>query len=218
MLRDKGYAGPLRIIPQFGVDPDLFSPTERPPQHEFTVGYAGRLVAEKGLHTLVNALATLGGSWRLLLCGAGPLRQELEARCAVLSLGDRVLFCGHLPTARMPELYGQMDVLVLPSLTRPNWKEQFGRALVEAMACGVAVVGSDSGEIPHVIGEAGLLFPEGDARALARALTTLRDDPVRRQELGLRGRQRVLAHFTQARVAAETVSFYRFLLQTSEVF
>jgi glycosyltransferase involved in cell wall biosynthesis len=101
---------------------------------------------------------------------------------------------------------------VLPSRTRPNWKEQFGRALVEAMACEVPVVGSDSGEIPNVIGDAGLVFPEGDVAALAGHLRRLQDSQDMRRDLGRRGRARVLDRFTQARVAEQTYQLYRQIL------
>jgi glycosyltransferase involved in cell wall biosynthesis len=112
----------------------------------------------------------------------------------------------------MPGLYRKMDVLVLPSRTRPNWKEQFGRSLVEAMACGVTVVGSDSGEIPHVIGDAGLLFPEGQAGELRERLSRLMADAALRQALAQRGRDRVVALFTQAQIAARTYQVYREVL------
>jgi glycosyltransferase involved in cell wall biosynthesis len=108
----------------------------------------------------------------------------------------------------MPEILNTMDALVLPSRTRRNWKEQFGRALIEAMACDVPVVGSDSGEIPHVIGEAGLVFPEGDVTALTAHLASLRDSADLRHDLGSRGRARVLERFTQARIAEQTYRAY----------
>ena len=215
VLREKGYTGYLCLIPQFGVDPELFCPmtvgrvTNPPHDRIFTIGYAGRLVEQKGLSTLSDALANLAGDWQLLLYGAGALKSELQARFAALGLGDRVRFCGHVPTEEMPRYLAMMDVLVLPSLTRPNWKEQFGRVLIESMACNVPVVGSDSGEIPHVVGEGGLIFPEGNVEALRNLLGLLRDDPVRRRELGEKGRVRVLAHYTQAKIAAETVALYR---------
>jgi glycosyltransferase involved in cell wall biosynthesis len=109
----------------------------------------------------------------------------------------------------MPAYYRQLDVLVLPSRTRPNWKEQFGRVLVEVMACGVVVIGSDSGEIPNVIGDAGLLFPEGQVDRLRAHLGRLLGEPALRAELARRGRERVLARYTQARVAAQTYQVYR---------
>jgi glycosyltransferase involved in cell wall biosynthesis len=216
VLGEKGFQGPVRVIPQFGIDPELFAPAEQPHNDVFTIGYAGRLVEEKGVYTLLDAAHALGGEWRLLFCGDGPLRSALSAKAATLGVGDRVQFRGYIPSSQMPTVYRQMDVLVLPSHTRPNWKEQFGRALVEAMACGVVVVGSDSGEIPNVIAlgptpDAGLVVPEGDAHELAAALSRLRDDPALRQMLAERGRQRVLERFTQAHIAAETVAFYRLL-------
>jgi glycosyltransferase involved in cell wall biosynthesis len=112
----------------------------------------------------------------------------------------------------MPAWYGQMDTVVQPSLTRPNWKEQFNRVLVEAMACEVPAVCSTCGEMPNVIGDAGIVFPEGDVTALCDCIDGLMRDPSRRAELGARGRARVLEHFTQARVAEETYGVYRRML------
>lgn len=212
VLRRKGYQGTLRVIPQFGVDPNLFRPaTGGAGDRPFTIGYAGRLVPEKGLDTLVEAVAGLEGEWRLLLCGWGPWRARLERDLVRRGLMARVTFRDGVAATEMPAHYAAMDVLVLPSRTRSNWKEQFGRVLIEAMACGVPVVGSDSGAIPGVIGDAGLIFPEGDAVALRGHLATLMADPRQREDLGARGRQRVLDCFTQKRVAEQTVDLYRAL-------
>lgn len=213
VLRQKGYRGPIRVIPQFGVDPILFSPpTQGMPDRPFTIGYAGRLEEVKGLGTLAEAIKGLEGPWRLLIVGEGPYRERLRQSLAQAGVGERVTFAGRVPSQKMPAYLHEMDVLVLPSLTRPNWKEQFGRVLIEAMACGVPVVGSDSGEIPHVIGEAGLIFPEGDALLLRRCLERLQQDMAFRQDLARRGRERVLQHYTQAQIAAQTVAFYREVL------
>jgi glycosyltransferase involved in cell wall biosynthesis len=84
--------------------------------------------------------------------------------------------------------------------------------LIEAMACEVAVIGSDSGEIPHVLGDAGRTFPEGDAAALGELLRELWQNPAGRIELGQRGRQRVLERFTQAQIAEQTVQVYQEIL------
>lgn len=204
--RAKGYLKPLRVIPQFGTDPDLFHPVT-PTARPFTVGFFGRLVPEKGVDVLLDALGQLGGEWRALIVGGGPEAERLQAQAA--AHGDRIMFRAQVPSTEMPALYPQVDVLVLPSLTRPNWKEQFGRVLVEAMACGVPVIGSDSGAIPDVIGDAGLITPEGDAAALAEALRRVRDEATLRAELAAYGRQRVLERFTHAQVAADTVEVYR---------
>ena len=210
ILREKGYTGLVQVIPQFGVDPMLFHPlAERDPGTPFTVGYAGRLVEKKGLDSLADAVIGLAGEWRLILCGTGPLRGELEARFSACGLASRVHFYDQVASEEMPRYLRMMDVLVLPSRTRPDWKEQFGRVLIEAMACGVPVIGSDSGEIPNVIGDGGVVFAEGDAQALVDALALLRDEPGPRAALGTKGRARVLAHYTQSRIAAQTVAFYR---------
>jgi glycosyltransferase involved in cell wall biosynthesis len=129
-----------------------------------------------------------------------------------LDIGERVEFRGQLPSADLPAEYHRFDTLVLPSLTRANWKEQFGRVLVEAMASGVPVIGSDSGAIPGVVGDAGLIVPEGDVGALARALGDLRGQARLSAALIERGRARFLAHFTHERIAAATVDVYRKLM------
>ncbi len=208
--RYKGYAGPLSVIPQFGVDPQLFAPPTAPrAASPVVIGYAGRLVPEKGVDLLIAALAELAGPWRLELYGSGPERPRLLALVREAGLQTRVTFHPSVPSLAMPGIYRSLDVLVLPSRSRPNWTEQFGRVLIEAMACGVAVVGAETGEIPHVLGEAGLTFPEDDVAALRAALARLMEAPPLRAELGSRGRGRVLAHFTQERIAAETAAVYR---------
>jgi glycosyltransferase involved in cell wall biosynthesis len=208
--RAKGYRGAMHVIPQFGTDPDLFRPAERA-DRPFTVGFFGRLVEEKGVGVLIAALGRLGGGWRALIVGGGAEADRLKAQAA--PFGERIAFREQVPSVEMPSLYQQVDVLVLPSLTRSNWKEQFGRVLVEALASGVPVIGSDSGAIPDVIGGAGLIVPEGDAAALAAALERVRDDAGLRADLAAQGRARVLERFTHEQVAAATVSVYRTMLK-----
>jgi glycosyltransferase involved in cell wall biosynthesis len=217
--RGKSYKGPIKVIPQFGVDPEIyvsrFTPHVSrftPHASRFTIGYVGRLVEEKGVQVLLQAVAGLGGEWRLRILGSGPMQSQLEALALQLDLVERVSFESPIPSAQMPAFYNQLDTLVLPSLTRPHWKEQFGRVLIEAMACEVPVVGSRSGEIPHVIGQAGLTFTEGDVQELRARLSQLMDDPALCTDLSRRGRERVLAHYTQARIAAETHQVYCQLL------
>ena len=113
----------------------------------------------------------------------------------------------------MPAFYASLDALVLPSHTTPTWKEQFGRVLIEAMACETVVVGSDSGEIPQVIGAAGMIYPEGNPEALAERLAHLAGDPALRAQLAQQGRARVLAHFTQQCVAEATWQVYQQMKQ-----
>ncbi len=210
--RAKGYAGPMTTLPQFGTDTDWFTPVPRPPR-PFTVGYVGRLVEEKGLRLLLEAFAALPSDARFRVVGGGPLRTALAAQADALKVAERVTFVPQRPSQAILDEYRQIDVLALPSLTRPNWKEQFGRVLVEAMACGLPVVGSDSGAIPGVVGDAGLIVPEGDAAALAGALRRLYDDSGLYAALAERGRARAVRHFTHAQIAAQTVAVYRQMLE-----
>jgi len=212
--REKGYDGPAAVIPQFGVAPEIFAPQAREQSAggDFVVGYAGRLVPEKGCDLLLEAMAGLDGAWRLVMLGAGPERECLEALAHRLEVADRVSFSDWIPALQLPAFYRTLDAFVLPSRSRPNWVEQFGRVLIEAMACGVPVVGSDCGEIPYVIGDAGLIFAEDDIAGLRECLVRLARDANLRAGLAQSGRERVLARFTQARVAAQTVEVYRELI------
>lgn len=170
------------------------------PRDAFVAGYAGRLVPEKGLDVLIDAAASVDGTV-VRLVGNGPLRSQLEARAASRGVGLEIdTSTNH---ENMAAAYASFDVLVLPSRTTPRWAEQFGRVLVEALWCGVPVLGSDSGEIPWVINSTGggLTFPEGDATALRNVLIQLRDSPPLRRELAERGRQRARATFSVEAVA-----------------
>ncbi|HSQ02938.1 MAG TPA: glycosyltransferase, partial [Burkholderiales bacterium] len=208
--RAKGYRGPLTVIPQVGVEPDVFKPleTKEPAADRFRVGYAGRFVEEKGIDVLLNALHDLGGEWQADLAGSGPDQPRLAELARRLQIAERVRFLPWMPSAQTVDYYRSLDALVLPSRSRSNWKEQFGRVLVDAMACGAPVIGSTCGEIPNVIGDAGLILPEGDAAALCDGLRTLQHDPSLRRDLAQRGRQRVLDRFTQAQIARQTYAVY----------
>jgi glycosyltransferase involved in cell wall biosynthesis len=219
VLRRKGYKGPVRVIPQFGFDTDIYQRSApRPPRKPgdpFTIGFIGRLKEEKGLPLIVEALSYLPEYCRAVFVGNGPMRSALEEQAARLGVSDRVLFKPGIPTYQVPREIELWDVHVLPSLTRPNWKEQFGRTLAEAMSCETPVIGSDAGEIPYVIGDAGLVFKEGDARALSECIRKLLDDPALYAELARRGRQRVLEHYTQGQIARQTYEVYREMLLQS---
>jgi glycosyltransferase involved in cell wall biosynthesis len=181
------------VLSPHGVPPWL--PPRRARSHGFTVGFAGRLVAEKGVRDLVEAIRLLDGDVRLLLVGDGPLREELER--APLGEG-KVEIRTSTSHDRMAEAYAEMDVLVLPSRSTDKWTEQFGRVLVEALWCGTPVVGSDSGEIPWVVEttRGGRLYPEGDVEALARVLRELRGDRGQRRDLARRGQASVKRLFS----------------------
>ncbi|MGH2346267.1 MAG: glycosyltransferase, partial [Chloroflexota bacterium] len=217
IVRGKGFGGPIEVIPQFGTDPALFQPGPRPTDNSerpFTVGFVGRLIPAKGLTLLIEALAGLRADWKLAVVGSGPERDTAGEQARRLGVETRVTFLGQVPSTTMPEVLRGFDALAGPSLTTPRWKEQFGRMLVEAMACGVPVIGSDSGEIPRVIGDSGLVVPEGDVTALREALRQVHEDTALRERLARAGRQRVLDLFTQQAIAARTVDAYRRVAST----
>jgi glycosyltransferase involved in cell wall biosynthesis len=203
VLQGKDYRRPIACIPQLGIN----TPSDMLDRHRnpsFRIGYVGRLVEEKGLLVLVDALLQLEGEWVAQLVGDGPVRAVLEQISIAHGLQTRVQFTGALPHSVIRERLCEMDVLVLPSLTTPTWKEQFGHVLIEAMAAGVPVIGSDSGAIPEVIGEAGLIVPENDAAALHDALQRVRQEAALAEELTRKGLRRVRAEFTHEQVAGKT--------------
>jgi glycosyltransferase involved in cell wall biosynthesis len=205
LARRWGARGEIGLAPP--AVPSWPDPPAQSPARPFTVGYAGRLVESKGLLDLVAAVRLLDPPVELLLIGDGELRAQLD-RQPIPGSSIRVL--SGLDHQQMPSGYAQVDVIVLPSRTTPTWKEQFGRVIVEALYCGVPVVGSNSGEIPWLIGTTGggLVFPEGDREALAERLARLRDQPELRRSLADAGRASVLGMFT---VAAATDAFERLL-------
>jgi glycosyltransferase involved in cell wall biosynthesis len=215
ILRRRGFQKPVEMVPQFGIDPVVFQRQDSGTLRSrlglngsFAVGFIGRIVQEKGLDTLVKALGLLPEDSVLVLIGSGPYRAKVESLVRELGLEKRIRWAPWVNSSDVPEYMNGFDTLVLPSRTTRNWKEQFGRVLIEAMACETPVVGSDSGEIPHVIGDAGLVFHEGDERALADQLRKLAEHPSLRESLGRRGRERVLEHYTHSKIARDTASFY----------
>jgi glycosyltransferase involved in cell wall biosynthesis len=171
---------------------------------ELLIGYVGRIVEEKGLRTLVGALARLPRtSWRLVLIGAGPFEQNLDALFAQAGISDRVLKLGFVPHEDTPKYLAAFDLLVIPSETQKNWKEQYGRVIVEALACGTPVVGSDSGEIPNLIRSSGggLVFAERNAEALAASLQEMMTSSRLREEFAERGRRWVVTNVSLQAVA-----------------
>ena len=212
VLRRRGYAGPVSVLPH-GVDVAAFAPA---PSEKLrgqlglrgpVIGFAGRLEERKGLLDLLAAARLLREQGRedfhLLIVGDGPLRARAE-QFAAAHLGPGQARClGFVAHGDMPDYIRAMDVLALPSRTTGNWKEQFGRVLLEALACGVPVVGSDSGYIPDLIAQTGggLVFPEGDVPALAERLAGVLDHPEQAREQGRQGREVVVREYSSERVA-----------------
>ena len=215
-LRAKGYHGPVTLLPG-SISPERHKPSRKRDAireqlgiapEERVVGFMGRIVAEKGLSCLLNALATMNDiPWRCVLVGDGEYRSTLEAEAAERGLSDRLHFTGYVPHEEAPDYLSAFDVTVMPSETQANWREQFGRVIIESMACGTPVVGSDSGEIPNVIRRTrgGLVFPERNPGALASSLARILNDSDLRSRLAVRGRTTVLEEYTDAALAARFI-------------
>ncbi|MDJ0634001.1 MAG: hormogonium polysaccharide biosynthesis glycosyltransferase HpsO [Xenococcaceae cyanobacterium MO_188.B29] len=226
VLREHGYGGKVKVLPQLGVDEQLFSPQIQPElmsklaitNNDFVIGFVGRFVPEKGILTLIKALAGLQElSWKLLLLGRGELKEEIEKTATEAGIQSKLIIVESVPHDEVPCYINLMSTLVLPSettynfttLTAAGWKEQFGHVLIEAMACRVAVVGSDSGEIPNVIEDAGLVFPEGDAQALKNCLQQLIEQPELLDKLAQKGLDRAREKYTNKALAQQQLAFYR---------
>jgi glycosyltransferase involved in cell wall biosynthesis len=164
----------------------------------------GRLVGYKGFRHLIDAMADVRG--RLVIVGDGPLRPALEAQILARGLADRVTLLGAVDD--VAPFYHAADVFALPSVT-PN--EAFGIVQLEAMACGRPVVNTAlRSAVPFVSldGVTGVTVPPADARALARALNALLDDPERRGRLGDAARQRVHDEFSVEVMTSRTLELY----------
>ncbi|EKD49667.1 MAG: Glycosyl transferase, group 1 [uncultured bacterium] len=209
ILQKKGFKKPIEIIPQYGVDPKFFKPMVidnlrdrlRIRKDEFVIGFIGRLLPEKNISSIFQAILNIEKSPKILIIGNGPSKESLEEKAVELGLTDRVIFIKGVSYDLMPKYMNLLNVLVLPSITTKFWKEQFGRVLIEAMACGVSVVGSNSGEIPNVIKDAGVVFPEGNVSELESAIRKLMSDKSFRKNIGDRGIVRVKENFTNEAIA-----------------
>jgi len=238
ILRQRGYEGTIKVMPQLGVNENLFCPWQERENEDltlqklrrelgiqsrdFVVGFVGRFVEEKGLLTLAKALNELKQRpWKWLLVGRGELRSRITEIANTWGINDRLIWVESVAHEEVYRYINLMNALVLPSetsnkfktLTTVGWKEQFGHVLIEAMACQVPVIGSDCGEIPHVIGDAGLVFPEGNVEALRNCLSQLMEVPELASDLAKRGYERVMYNYTNQALARQLLDFYKELLK-----
>ncbi|MBP0005546.1 MAG: hormogonium polysaccharide biosynthesis glycosyltransferase HpsO [Cyanobacteria bacterium SBC] len=226
ILRDRGYKGPMTVLPQLGVDEALFRPQDVSDLRQklgieptdFVVGFVGRFVEEKGLMTLCRALEGLPDrSWKWLLLGRGPLKESIESWVKSNGFEDRVIFVESVPHDEVYRYINLLSTLVLPSettykfktLSSVGWKEQFGHVLIEAMACRIPLIGSNSGEIPYVIDEAGLVFPEGNVEKLQECLLALMDDLELAKDKAQQGFDRAMKRYTNRAIARQQLDFFK---------
>jgi glycosyltransferase involved in cell wall biosynthesis len=216
VLRKWGYVGPIEVMPQMGVDRSLFNPRFRDRRNDrFCIGFLGRLVHQKGIDVLLAATRRLreqGHHFQIVLCGTGSDEEAIRHEAQKQEVADLVTWRGAVSHEQVPEEMSKFDVLVLPSRTVPEWKEQFGHVLIEAMAMGIPAIGSTCGEIPNVIGRPDLVFSEGDAEALAAILERMILEPAWRKEVEQYGITRVCQNYSHERIAERLVSLWRKIL------
>jgi len=216
LLHAEGYfSGFMEILPQYGFDAAELHPgnelglrAELGLQEGIVVGHIGRLAEEKGLRCVLEALRRLQRyPWKLLLVGAGPLESEIRQRW-MAEFPGRVVIVPAVPMNRVAPYFRCTDIFVLASESLPNWLEQFGASLAQAMLTGLPCVGSTSGAIPEVMGPGGLVFPEGQTDGLASALEELLTSENRRNELGELGRDFAQRNYTKEVVAARYLAAF----------
>ena len=217
ILKQRGYLGAQSPFPN-GVDISLFKKQDMSQLRDtlrlsdcFVIGYVGRLLQMKGVDTLIEAVANLEFPFKLLIVGSGEDKAKFQELATKHKINENIVWIEAVPPEEVPNYINCMDTLVLPSRTTSDWVEFFGRVLIEGMACEVPVIGSDSGEIPQVIGDAGLVFPEGDAEALTEKITRIANNPSLYQSLQKRGLDRV-QNFTWETIAERTYEVYQQLL------
>ena len=215
VLRQKGFAGSCPLLAH-ACDIQLFYQGDAKELREklglqgLVIGFMGRFVPEKGLTTLIQALLLitekrLDTKISALFVGSGPEESTLKQITSASDKNINFVFAGSVPHLEAGHHLRCMDIFVIPSRTTPSWKEQFGRVIIEAMACGIPVVGSDSGQIPVLIQSTsgGLTFEEGNAEDLAEKLLCLINDPAKRARLGKIGQAAVRSSYTYEAVAQQ---------------
>jgi glycogen synthase len=170
----QAVAGSLGMESMIAANPyedDLFA-TQVATERVGELVFVGRLVPEKGLDVLLNAMALLSARHiapRLRVVGDGPCRNDLEERARKLGLRDQVEFLGAIVGDALVKTLNRHKILVVPS----TWNEPFGIVALEAIACGCMVIGSSGGGLPEAIGPCGMTFTNGDAIELANAIESV---------------------------------------------
>ena len=218
ILKQRGYDGAQIPFPN-GVDISLFQKQDMRKLKQsldlsecFVIGYVGRLLNMKGVDTLIEAAGSLEFPFKLLILGSGEDKPKFQELATQHHISDKIVWIDAVPPEEVPHYVNCMDVLVLPSRTTSDWVEFFGRVLIEGMACEVPVIGSDSGEIPQVISDAGLIFPEGDAENLSQKIKQIATNTTLKESLVEKGLERV-QHFTWETIAERTYEVYKQLLE-----
>lgn len=214
-LRKAGIAAEKVFVIPNGVDVAKFRSAKPVLREEIPgkrlIGFVGRMVAEKGGVTFLNAARAVLADYpdtTFVMVGEGPERLAWQSLAQQLGIARNVAFTG--VRADMPEIYASLDMVVLPSL-----REAMPMSVLEALAAAKPVIATPVGSVPKVIlaGRTGLLVPPEDAGALARAISGLLESPQIASDLGAQGRAHVIREFSSEAMAAAYLQQFERVLE-----
>lgn len=219
-IHELGFTGKSGILPQLGVNYNQFSNTSPKLSdirtelglntNTFVYGYIGRITPEKGIEDMIRAFE----GWNipntcLCIIGNGDTEyiQTIKNLIHNLNLDDFVIIKSAIPFDDIPAYFQLFNISLLLSHTTPTWKEQFGRVLVESMAAGTPVIGSDSGAIPLVIADTGYIVAEQNIPAIRKVLIEAFKNKKKYQQLVNKAQERAKKEFSYEAIAKQTYDF-----------
>ena len=175
LFKSTGYNKEIYVQTEIGVSKKLFYQDsslrnqfrdKHNLKEELVIGFAGRMIQEKGIYDLSDALSKIDGiNFKMVWAGDGDQLDKLK------DIRKEDIFLGKISMKEMHEFYNGIDLMILPSKTSPDWKEQFGLVAAQSLLCKTPVIGSNSGAIPEVIDNEDYIFDEGNSDQLAELIT-----------------------------------------------
>lgn len=215
VLRERGCKNPIYHLYN-GVDEDLFFSLDNNnkieqlkekysiPHEKKIIGFVGRMIHEKGIFDFLSAIKMLEkreyDDKHFIMVGNGPEKENVVKYIQENDLNNHITVLNKVPSLKMPEIMNIIDLLILPSYSTAQWKEQFGRVLIEAMSCGKAVIGSNSGGIPEVIGNKGYIFPEKNPEEIRSLICSITKEESLIEAKKF-GKERVSSFFSWAAIS-----------------
>lgn len=230
ILINKNFLKNIEVLPQLGVNEKYFYAAchdcEIPGQARddtIRIGFIGRLVPEKGVWDLLKVFLELHRKYKnikLIFIGNGTEKDKLinfinrsRIKSGMTSAcGGQVAFMSAVPHEQVGKILNTFDIFVLPSYDTPEWKEQFGHVLIEAMACKIPVLGSNAGNIPEVIKDAGLIFEQRNLKDLKEKLELLINNKNLRQDLSKKGYDLFVNNYSYNYIAEKSYKFFKEIL------
>lgn len=203
------------VIP-FGVDTSFFRPMDvDKDENTFQILAVGYLIERKGFEYLIKAMENVLEKYEnvyLRIVGSGPLEKQLKSLITDLDLNGNIEILKNVSDEELLRIYNSSDLFVLPSVVDSQGNtEGLGVVLLEAMACGLPVIGSDVGGIPDIIkdGETGLLVPQKDVNELSKVIISLVEDKTLGAKIAFNGYNMVKKKFSWEKVAEGYINEYK---------